>query len=133
MTVRALRGATTVDHDDAEEIKQRTAELLNGLLQRNELQAEDLVSIFFTATADLSSVAPAAGVRAMGLTDIPLLCAAEMPTIGGLGRCIRLMAHVETDRPRSALRHLFLRGATTLRPDLVDDSDGTDQSTGANS
>lgn len=123
MAVRALRGATTVDHDDADEVKKRAGELLEGLLDRNDLHADDLISIFFTTTNDISSVAPAAGIRALGFTDVPLLCVGEMPTDGGLERCIRLMAHVETDRPRSSMRHLFLRGAVVLRPDLVGDDD----------
>lgn len=122
MAVRALRGATTVDNDDVDEVKKRAGELLEGLLQRNDLRSEDLISIFFTATSDISSVAPAAGIRALGYTDVPLLCVGEMPTVGGLARCIRLMAHVETDRPRSMIRHLFLRGAVVLRPDLVDEN-----------
>lgn len=126
MAVRALRGATTVDRDDVDEVKKRAGELLEGLLTRNDLQADDLISIFFTTTADISSIAPAAGIRALGYTDVPLLCVGEMPTEGGLPRCIRLMAHVETERPRSAMRHLFLRGAVVLRPDLVDDNDDGD-------
>lgn len=133
MAVRALRGATTVDRDDVDEVKKRAGELLEGLLDRNDLQADDLISIFFTTTADISSIAPAAGIRALGYTDVPLLCVGEMPTEGGLARCIRLMAHVETERPRSAMRHLFLRGAVVLRPDLVDGNDddrGVDPSEG---
>ena len=128
MAVRALRGATTVDSDDVDEVKKRAGELLVGLLERNDLVAHDLISIFFTATTDISSIAPAAGIRELGFTDVPLLCATEMPTEKGLARCIRLMAHVETDKPRSALRHLFVRGAVVLRPDLVTDDDGPDRS-----
>ncbi len=120
MAVRALRGATTVDRDDVDEVKKRAGELLEGLLERNGLQSDDLISIFFTTTDDISSVAPAAGLREIGLTDVPLLCAVEMRTDDGLARCIRLMAHVETDAPRSELRHLFLHHATVLRPDLVE-------------
>ncbi len=123
MAVRALRGATTVDRDEVDEVKKRAGELLVSLLDRNDLKADDLISIFFSTTSDISSVAPAAGIRALGFTDVPLLCVGEMPTDGGLARCIRLMAHVETDRPRSAMRHLFLRGAIVLRPDLVEDVD----------
>ncbi len=132
MAVRALRGATTVDHDDPDEVKKRAAELIEGLLERNGLTEDDLISIFFTATSDISSVAPAAGIRELGLTDVPLLCVGEMPTDGGLPRCIRLMAHVQTDQPRAALRHLFLRGAVVLRPDLVDEppDSPSDESTG---
>ncbi len=131
MAVRALRGAITVDHDDIDEVKKRTAELLLGLLDRNGLHTDDLISIFFTATDDISSVAPAAGIRDLGLTDVPLLCVGEMATDGSLELCIRLMAHVETDRPRSAMRHLFLRGAVVLRPDLLDAADLPDRSASA--
>lgn len=130
MSVRALRGATTVDHDDAAEVKKRTGELLTGLLERNDLKADDLISILLTTTGDISSVAPAAGIRDLGFIDVPLLCVVEMPTDGSLPRCIRLMAHVETDRPRTSMRHLFLRGAVVLRPDLADDGPSHPESEG---
>jgi len=120
MAVRALRGAVTVDGDSPDEVKKRAAELLTGLLERNGLTEESLISIFFSTTADISSVAPAAGIREAGMVDVPLLCVGEMVTDVGLPLCIRLMVHVETDRPRAEMRHLFLRGATVLRPDLVD-------------
>ncbi|MEL6983963.1 MAG: chorismate mutase [Actinomycetota bacterium] len=123
MALRALRGAITVDGDEATEIKGRVAQLLSTLFERNELAADDLISILFTATDDLRSVAPAAGAREFGLTDVPLLCATEMPVDGSLQRCVRLLLHIETDRPRSELRHVFLRGATVLRPDLAEPGD----------
>lgn len=122
MALRALRGAITVDGDQAEEIKRRTVQLLSVLFERNALDAEDLVSIMFTATEDLRSVA-AAGARDFGLTEVPLLCATEMPVVGSLARCVRLLLHIDTDRPRSELRHVFLRGATVLRPDLAEPGD----------
>jgi chorismate mutase len=121
MAVRALRGATTVDTDSVEEVKKRAAELLTVLLERNRLDAEALISVFFTTTRDISSVAPAAGIRELGLVDVPLLCVGEMFTEGGLERCIRLLAHVETNRARSEMRHVFLRQARVLRPDLDGD------------
>lgn len=123
MALRALRGAITVDGDDATEVKRRTVQLLSTLFDRNELDADDLISILFTATEDLRSVAPAAGAREFGLTDVPLLCATEMPVDGSLERCVRLLLHIDTDRPRSELRHVFLRGATVLRPDLAEPGD----------
>ncbi len=127
MAVRALRGAITVDADEAEEIAGRTARLLAVLLEHNQLDPDDIVSVYFTATEDLRSLAPAAGARRFGLTDVPLLCAAEMPVDGALKRCIRLLAHVETDRSRSELRHVFLRGATVLRPELAEAGDEHDE------
>ncbi len=123
MAVRALRGAITVDGDDADEIRQRTVQLLTALFERNGLHGDDVISVLFTATGDLRSLAPAAGARQFGLTDVPLLCATEMPVEPSLERCIRLLAHVETERPRSELRHVFLRGATALRPDLIEPGD----------
>ncbi len=97
MALRALRGAITVDGDDAEEIKRRVLQLLSTLFERNDLQPDDLISILFTATEDLRSVAPAAAAREFGLVDVPLLCATEMPVDGSLERCVRLLAHLETE------------------------------------
>jgi chorismate mutase len=132
MAVRALRGATTVDSDAPDEVKKRASELLSALLERNGLEADALISIFFTTTSDISSVAPAAGIREMGFVDVPLLCVGEMVTDNGLPRCIRLMAHVETDQDRSQVRHVFLRRASILRPDLAGESDtpGEEPATG---
>ena len=123
MPIRALRGAITVDADSAEEIGLRTTSLLAALYDRNDLRHDDVISILFTATEDLTAVAPAAAARAFGLVDVPLLCAQEMPVVGSLPRCIRLMLHIDTDRTRQELRHVFLRGATALRPDLAEPGD----------
>jgi len=123
MPIRAIRGAITVDADTREEIAARTTALLETLYERNQLEHEDVISILFTATQDLASAPPAAAARNFGLVDVPLLCAQEMPVIGSLSLCIRLMLHIETDRPRSELRHVFLRGATVLRPELAESGD----------
>ncbi len=126
MAVRALRGAITVDVDEPEEIRERTIQLLTTLFERNDIAIDDIISIFFTATEDIQSLPPAAGARGFGLTEVPLLCATEMPTDGGLGMCIRLMLHIDTDIARADLRHVFLRRATTLRPDLAEPGDDAD-------
>lgn len=123
MAVRALRGAITVDIDEPGEIRKRTVDLLSTIFDRNDISLDDVISILFTATEDLRSLPPAAGARGFGLVDVPLLCAQEMPTEGGLERCIRLMLHVESDLQKSELRHVFLREATKLRPDLAEDGD----------
>lgn len=123
MAVRAIRAATTIDFDDPSEIRERTIQLITALFERNDLQRDDVISIFFTATRDVMSLPPAAGARAFGLVDVPLLCAQEMSTMGGLERCIRLLVHVETDRTKANIRHVFLRGATSLRPDLAEPGD----------
>lgn len=123
MAVRGLRGAITVDEDSREEIHKRTTDLLTVLFERNALSPDDLISIFFTTTPDLHSVAPAASARAFGLIDVPLLCAQEMDVDGALQKCVRLLLHIETSRPRTELRHVFLRGATRLRPELAEPGD----------
>lgn len=123
MAVRALRGAITLDVDDPGEIRQRTMDLLKVLFERNGLDAEDVISIFFTATEDVRSLPPAAAARAFGLSDVPLICAQEMGGDADLELCIRALLHIETERGRDELRHVFLRGAATLRPDLAEAGD----------
>jgi chorismate mutase len=123
MAVRALRAAITVDADDPTEIRKRTTDLLGVLFDRNHLVADDVISILFTVTADLVSIPPATAAREFGLVDVPLLCAQEMAADGGLARCVRMLLHVETDRSRAELSHVFLRGATSLRPELAQPGD----------
>ena len=120
MRIAALRGATTLDADTREEVLSRTAELLDRLLERNELTTDAMISLLLTATGDIRSEFPAVAVRAAGISDVPMLCARELEITGGsaIPLCVRVMAHVETDRPRAALRHVYLRGASQLRSDL---------------
>ena len=118
MAVRAVRGAIQVDEDDRQQVLDATTELLQEVLQRNGLSQEDLISVVFTATPDLTSEFPAYAARQMGLTDVPLLCASEIDVAGAMPRVLRVLAHVETDRPRSQVVHAFLRGAAALRRDL---------------
>ncbi len=119
MPVRALRGATTVDDDTPEEVRSRVGELVLALLERNGLAADDLISLFVTATADLHSFHPATAARACGLGEVAILGAQELVIDGSLPKCVRLLAHVEMDRPRDQLRHVYLHGAVALRPDLA--------------
>ena len=116
--VRALRGATTLDADTAEEMEKRVQALLRELLDRNGIQHDDIISIVFTATDDLTSTFPASAARAAGLGDVPLLCAGELSIEGGTPMCIRLLMHISTDKPRADLRHIYLHGAKGLRDDL---------------
>jgi len=116
--VAALRGATTLDHDDRDEVLARTEELMLAMFERNGLAEQDIVSLVFTATDDIHSAFPAEAARVAGITNVPLLCARELDIEGGIERCIRVLAHVWTDRPRSELRHPYLRGARQLRTDL---------------
>jgi chorismate mutase len=126
MNVRAIRGAITLDSDSAEEVKHRTLELLREIISRNELDTDDLISIFMTATDDIKSVAPAAAIRDYGLTDLPLLCAQEMAVDSSLPLCVRLMLHLNSVRTRSEIEHVFLRKAAALRPDLSKSGDGAE-------
>ncbi len=116
--VAALRGATTLEADSREDVLERTAELLARLLQRNGLDSEQVISLLFTATDDVRSEFPAAAVRAAGISDVPMLCARELDVDGGIPLCVRVLAHVETDRRRADLRHVYLHGARQLRSDL---------------
>ena len=120
MTVRAIRGATQLDSDEAEHLLERTAELMTTVLDRNELTPNDVISIFLTATPDLRSAFPAVAVRGIGITDVPMMCAQEIAVDGALPRVVRLMAHIDADRPRSEIRHVYLHGTTVLRDDLAD-------------
>ena len=118
--VRALRGATTTDADTVEQIDERVQELVKGLIDRNGLTSDDIISMLLTATADLRSTFPATAARKLGLSDVPLMSAQELDVPGGLPHCVRVLMHIETERPRAELRHVFLHGARSLRPDLAD-------------
>ena len=117
-TVRALRGATTVDDDRADQITERVGELMAQLFERNGIHKDDLVSVIFTATDDIRSKFPAEAAREFGIGDVPLLCARELDIVSGTPRCIRVMIHLYTDRPAADLRHIYLEGAQGLRDDL---------------
>lgn len=118
--LRGIRGATTVTADDAEEILSATRELLEEMLAANEISDFEIIaSIFFTTTPDLHATFPAEGARAIGMTMVPLLCFQEIPVEGRLKRCIRIMMQVNTRKSQSEMRHIYLREAVTLRPDLA--------------
>lgn len=116
--VLALRGATTVDADTREQVHARVKELLAAMFERNGLTVDDVISALFTATDDIRSCFPAEAARAFGMGAVPLLCARELDVEGGTPRCIRVMLHIETDRTRDQLRHVYLEGAVGLRDDL---------------
>ncbi len=118
--VRALRGATTVDADTAEQVSERVRGLVSQMLDRNEVSKDDLISIVFTATDDIRSMFPATAARACGLGDVPLLCARELDVEGGNPLTIRVLMHVTTDKARNQLHHVYLEGAQGLRDDLPD-------------
>jgi chorismate mutase len=116
--LRALRGAITCDEDAKTEIDTKTRTLVETLLARNGLDHDDLVSIIFTATDDLTAEFPATAARGLGLGDVPLLCARELGIAHGMPRVIRVLVHCYTDLPREELHHVYLDGARALRDDL---------------
>ncbi len=119
MAVRAVRGATHLSADDAEEMRQAVVELVGAMLERNGLGTGDLISIIFTSTPDLVSAFPAAAARALDIGDVPLMCAQELDVTGAMSRVVRVMAHVDTDLARPDVTHVYLRGAEALRMDLA--------------
>ncbi len=117
--VRAVRGAVTVANNDADEIIAACKVLLDELMRRNKLSEDDLISVFFTVTADLDQAFPARAAREMGLTGTPLMCATEIAVPGSLPRCIRVMIHCHTELAKAKVQHVYLGKAVSLRPDLV--------------
>ena len=116
--VRALRGATTVEHDDAEEIADATRELLTSMIQANEIDLDDVISVLFTTSPDLTATFPAAAARGIGFHTVPLMCASEIDVPGAKRRCIRVLMHTYSTRTRAEMRHVYLRDAQNLRDDL---------------
>lgn len=114
----ALRGATTVEEDSSSQILERTGELLDEIISRNAIDTGDIVSIIFTATADLVSEFPAVAARNRGLSHIPLLCSQEIAVEGSVEKCIRVMMHAYTRGNPGEIRHVYLHGARQLRTDL---------------
>jgi chorismate mutase len=119
VAVKAIRGAVQVDANDRAAILEATTELVTEVMTRNGLVTDDVISVVFTATPDLTAEFPALAARKIGFQDVPLLCAAEIGVPGALPRVVRLLMHVETTLPRPALQHVYLRGAAVLRLDIA--------------
>lgn len=118
MTVRAVRGAIRVAEDTPSCVLDATTRLVRGILDANEATGEDLISMLFTVTDDISSVFPAEAARRMGLGAVPLMCAREIPVDGSMPLVVRVLVHLHTDRTPSRLRPVYLDGAESLRDDL---------------
>jgi chorismate mutase len=115
--VRGVRGASTVSQNTKEDIVQETKGLLASMVSDNGINAEDIASILFTLTPDLNAEFPAVAAREMGFSDVPLICAAEIPVSGSLASCVRILIHWNTDKPATDIQHIYIKGAATLRPD----------------
>jgi chorismate mutase len=119
VSVRGIRGAIDVPENTVQAIDAGTTRLLRAMCAANGLDPAGIVSIFFTVTTDLNATYPAAAARALGWTDIPLLDAQEIEVVGGMPRVIRILMHVESDRARGEIEHVYLDNAVALRPDLA--------------
>lgn len=116
MYCRGIRGATTVENNDREEILSATKELLQLLIQKNDLRRENIVSAIFSLTEDLDAEFPAVAARGLGWTDTALMCTREIPVPNSLKKCIRVLIHVNTDQSVEEIQHVYIREAVNLRP-----------------
>ncbi len=120
MSIRGIRGAITVAEDEAQAILQATRELLQTILAENDgLKAEDIASVFFTVSDDLSAAFPAQAARELGWDLTPMMCAREIPVPNSLPKTIRVLIHWNTETPQNRIKHVYLREATRLRPDWI--------------
>jgi chorismate mutase len=118
MYCRGIRGATTVEQNEREDILTATTELLQLLIQHNDLRAEDIASAIFTVTEDLDAEFPAVAARQLGWTEVALMCTREIPVPNSLVKCIRILLHVNTTRSAAEMQHVYIHGAVNLRPTL---------------
>lgn len=116
--LRGVRGAITVAVDREDEVYAATQELLTAMVKENDIRSEDIASVFFTATPDITSAFPAKAARNMGWTNVPLICFQEMNVSGALPLVIRILIHYSTERSQDQIKHVYLREAVVLRADL---------------
>lgn len=116
--VRAIRGATTVENNDAVEMLRETEKLLVEIIEKNKLIEDDVISIIFTVTNDLDATFPAIAARNLGWTSVALICTNEISVPGSLKNCIRILLHFNTDKRNNEVKHIYLNNAKVLRPDL---------------
>ncbi|MCH8850296.1 MAG: chorismate mutase [Chloroflexi bacterium] len=117
MRFRGIRGATTVELNDPDAIREATTVLLTEMMRANDLRVDDVASAFFTTTRDLTAEFPAVAANKMGFTDVALMCGHEMEVPGSLPMCLRILLHVNTEKDADQLIHTYQRGAKALRPD----------------
>jgi len=118
--VRAVRGAITVEENTKEEIYKATNELLAEIVKRNDIKNDEMISIIFSVTKDLDAAFPATAARQAGFNDVPLMCTNEIDVPNSLKKCIRILLHFNTDKQNSEIKHVYLKGAKILRPDIAD-------------
>ena len=114
---RGVRGATTTTANTAEAILEATRDMLQQVIEANQIDPKDVASVWFTTTPDLNAEYPAVAARQLGWHDSALMCSHEMSVPNGLKLCIRVLIHWNTTRSLKEIRHIYLRGAVSLRPD----------------
>lgn len=119
MKTRGVRGATQVKENSVAEIGIAVTELLRKMFDENQIDKQDLISIIFTATPDLTADFPAVAGRSIGLGEVPLLCAVEIDVPNSLSRVVRILMHINTEKSLSEIKHIYLNGATVLRKDIA--------------
>lgn len=118
MLARGIRGATTVEEDQAQQVLEATRELLQIIIEENQVDPEDIASVLFTVTADIKSVFPARAARGLGWNLVPLMCFQEIEIGESLPLCIRVLMHINTAKKQNEIKHIYLRQARQLRPDI---------------
>ncbi|TVP95770.1 MAG: chorismate mutase [Planctomycetaceae bacterium] len=116
---RGVRGATTIEHDNRDEVLSATRQLLALMIRRNGIDSADVASVIFTVTRDVTAEFPAVAARQLGWIDVPLLCGYEVSVPGSLSHCIRVLVHWNTTKTQQEIEHTYMREATALRPDLM--------------
>ena len=120
MKILAIRGATTVTSNNKDEILKESAKLIQTIISKNDLNNEDIISMYFTMTKDLDAVYPAVAVREiLNITDIPMLNFEEKYIQGSLSKCIRVMMYINTEKTKADIKHIYLNNAKNLRKDLI--------------
>ncbi len=121
MNMRSIRGAITVELNDEKQILDETKKLLNTIIEKNNVNIEDIVSIFFTMTKDLDKVYPAKSARELGITEAGLFCTQELYVENSLEKCIRVLLHINSYKSQKDMKHIYLKEAKKLRLDLLDE------------
>jgi chorismate mutase len=119
MTVRGIRGATTVNANKVENIIEETKILIERMISINKVENDDIASIFFSVTHDLDCIFPAAAARELNLDNTPLLCLNEINIPGSLEKCIRILMHINTKLSQKEIKHVYLNEAVSLRPEFA--------------
>ena len=118
MRCRGVRGATTVEANTRDEILTNTRQLLALMIRANGIEPGDVASALFSLTSDLNAEFPALAARQLGWLDVPLLCTYEVDVPGSLRKCVRVMIQWNTETPQNQIRHIYIKEATRLRPDI---------------